>query len=56
LSWGLGDQDKGFGDLVMEKFNTSVQFLPLPFLPKIGTAGSCLMKVHLMWGKTPTMF
>jgi len=45
LSWGLGVQDEGFGGLSLGKFNTSVRFLPLPFLPKIGT-GSSFIKVY----------
>jgi len=45
LSWGLGVQDEGFGGLGLGKFNTSVRFLPVPYLPKIGTGSSCI-KAH----------
>jgi len=45
LSWGIGIQDGGFGGLGLGKFNTSVRFLPMPILPKIGTSSSPI-KVH----------
>jgi len=45
LSWGLGIQDEGFEGLGLGKFYTSVQFLPVPFSPKIGTGYSSI-KVH----------
>jgi len=41
----LGVQEGRFGFLGLGKFNTSVRFLPVQFLPKIGT-GSSPIKVH----------
>jgi len=46
--WGFSR----FGFLGMGKFDTSVRFLPVLFLPKIGT-GSSPKKVYWVWGTTP---
>jgi len=54
LSWGIGIQNGGFGGLGLGKFNTSVRFLPVLFLPKIET-GSSPKKSSLSVGKN-TMF
>jgi len=45
LSWGFEVKNGGFGGLGYGKFNTSVQFLPVSFLPKIGR-GSSPVKVY----------